>query len=253
MRLQKLAMLLALGPVLTACSSWERPGSNVSSNSSSSPSVSKEASTAPKVDLETLSKYTSGWPEASQKAARMMIEKYGEPSESTDRMLVWRDQAPFKRITVTKEETEHKFPILHKDVIEHVIDYRPKTDKVDDVVKFDGSIYIDRTRGEMSARCDQEAMNLLALNLAHEVFTGKREVEDARTEFGRQALAFMNGEKGSYTEGLQFGRQMNTADADESISSQINFRQAQEAAPEDEATMNREEQLDQIEREEMTE
>lgn len=252
MRMQRMAMLLALGPILTACSSWEKPGSNVSSNSASS-SVSKESAATPKVDLETLSKYTSGWPESSQKAARTMIEKYGEPAETTDRMLIWRDQSPFKRIIVYKEEVEHKFPILHKDVIEHVVDYRPKADMVDDLYKFDGSIYVDRTRGEISSRCDQEAMNLLALNLAHEVFTGKKDVESARIEFGRQALAFMNGEKGSYTESLQFGRQMNTADADQSMSSQMNFRQAQEATPEDEAMVEREEKLEKIEREEMTE
>ena len=31
----------------------------------------------------------SGWPKASQMAAKMMIDKYGKPNESTLHMLIW--------------------------------------------------------------------------------------------------------------------------------------------------------------------
>jgi hypothetical protein len=45
---------------------------------------------------------------------------------------------------------------------------------------FDGSILVDRTRGEVAARCDSEAANVLGLNMVHELVTGKRTVEEAR-------------------------------------------------------------------------
>jgi hypothetical protein len=47
---------------------------------------------------------------------------------------------------------------------------------------FDGSVLVDRTKGEMSARCEGEAANFLALNLADEIVHGKKDVATARNE-----------------------------------------------------------------------
>jgi hypothetical protein len=38
---------------------------------------------------------------------------------------------------------------------------------------FDGSILVDRTRGEVAARCDSEAANVLGLNMVQELVMGK--------------------------------------------------------------------------------
>lgn len=38
-----------------------------------------------------------------------------------------------------------------------------------ELVRFDGSVIIDRTAGEVAARCDMEAMNILTLNLVHDI------------------------------------------------------------------------------------
>lgn len=51
------------------------------------------------------------------------------------------------------------------------------------------SIVVDRTRAEVSARCDSEAANVLGLHMVHEIATGKRVVAGARhtVSFGRLA------------------------------------------------------------------
>jgi hypothetical protein len=53
-----------------------------------------------------------------------MLAKYGVPQEATAEQLVWHRMGQYKRITVTKIEDPHDFPLPHTDYIEHTIDYR---------------------------------------------------------------------------------------------------------------------------------
>ena len=53
-------------------------------------------------------------------------------------------------------------------------------EKFSELAKFDGSLIVERTAGEVSARCDMEATNFLALNMMHEIVSGKRTDEEAR-------------------------------------------------------------------------
>jgi hypothetical protein len=56
----------------------------------------------------------------------------------------------------------------------------------------------------MSAMCDKEDMNFLALNLAHEILTGKRTVEEARQFQAETVKAYLAGEKHPYTQKFVF-------------------------------------------------
>jgi hypothetical protein len=154
------------------------------------------------------------WPKEAKKSAEMMIQKYGTPDEITAMRLVWHDNGPWKRTIVTKEETDHAFPMPHKDVLEQVIDYRVPTDKVDELAKYDGSVIVERTKGELSARCDKEEANFLALNLANDVATGKKEPEEAREEYAKTIKDLMAGKKDPYVQKLQFAAQRSAADPD---------------------------------------
>ncbi|HXH73467.1 MAG TPA: hypothetical protein VNJ08_00780 [Bacteriovoracaceae bacterium] len=158
--------------------------------------------------------WTKGWPETAKLAAHSMISKYGPPKEATPSMLIWEKTGPFKRTIVYKQETSHRFPFAHKDVLEQVVDYRVPAAKVDELFKFNGSLKIDRTRGELSSRCDKEAMNLLALNLADEVIRDMRSVEDARKEFASAAQTYMIGNANRYNTALMFTPAAETFDAD---------------------------------------
>jgi hypothetical protein len=58
---------------------------------------------------------------------------------------------------------------------------------------FDGSVLVDRTKGEMSARCEGEAANFLALTLAADIVHGRKDVESARKEYGEAMKARQRG------------------------------------------------------------
>jgi hypothetical protein len=61
-------------------------------------------------------------------------------------------------------------------------------------------------------------MNYLALNLANDIVTGKRSVEDARAFYAKTAKAFKSGEKHPYTQRLQFKvERTGTADPDKPV------------------------------------
>ncbi|HEX5057241.1 MAG TPA: hypothetical protein VFX02_12195 [Gammaproteobacteria bacterium] len=154
------------------------------------------------------------WKETPQKVAREMLKKYGQPQEVTENMLVWHDNGPWKHTVITNEEIDHKFPLPHKDALLQVVAYQVPTDKFDELAAFDGSVVVDRTRGEIGAHCDNEAANFLALNLANEIATGKRSVEEARKIYGEQIVAFAKGKPSSYTKELNFRSQFTAPDAD---------------------------------------
>ena len=144
------------------------------------------------------------WPEMPKMAARTLIAQYGQPHELTASQLIWHENGPWKRTILYRDEIPHHFPKPHTDFLEQVIDYQVPTDKFDDLAAYDGSVIVERTKGEISARCDKEGLNFLALNLAHEIVTGSTGVDQARKTYGENAMKFLMGEVTPLTAGLQF-------------------------------------------------
>lgn len=169
------------------------------------------------IDRASVRRATSTWHPAAQEAVTYMIDKYGPPAELTASMAVWNETGPWKRSIVYAQAVQHDFPMPHPDVFEQFIDYRAPTDRYDELAAYDGSVIVERTKGEMSARCDKEAANFLALNLAHEIATGVRTPEDARRVYGEQIKMVMDGQMTSYTSGLMFTPPPNGADPDRPI------------------------------------
>ncbi len=147
---------------------------------------------------------TQGWPESSRKAIKHMTDTYGAPAAVGAGMVIWGETGPWKRTIVFSKEVPHHFPMEHPDVMQQWVNYQAPVDRYDDLAQYDGSVVMERTSGEMSARCDKEPANFLAVNLAHDVATGKRTVEDARMEYGKQIKGLMAGEKSDYTSGIMF-------------------------------------------------
>ena len=156
----------------------------------------------------------NSWPEASRMAAEEITAKYGNPDMSTEDALVWKDKGVWKKICVDKMETKHSFPIEHTDMMETTINYKVPIDKMDELGRFDGSVTFDRTRGTMSARCDKEANNFLALNLAHDIITNKKTVAQARLAYGDIVKQKMKGQNPLYMQKLTFTTQAKAADPD---------------------------------------
>ncbi len=157
----------------------------------------------------------TGWPAKSQEVANTMMSKYGAPNEVTGTMLVWHNNGPWKRTILYKEEIPHDFPKPHTDLLQQFVHYKTPLDKYNDLANFDGSVIVERTKGEMSARCDKEEMNFLALNLANDVATGKKTIEEARAYYAKAAMDFMQGKMDPYVQGLKFSANgANTKDPD---------------------------------------
>jgi hypothetical protein len=56
-------------------------------------------------------------------------------------------------------------------------------------------VIVERTKGEISARCDKEVANILALNLANDIIEDKRSVEEARQYYADAMMQVLKGEK----------------------------------------------------------
>ncbi len=119
---------------------------------------------------------------------------------------------------LTADEVVHNFPTTHTDYLTQYVDYPVPVEKASELIAFDGSVLIDRTSGELGARCDHEAYNTLTLNLAVEIINGTRTVDDARRFYAETAAAFVMGRPAPYAEGLLFEpASEGAADPDESV------------------------------------
>lgn len=164
------------------------------------------------------SQIIQNWPNVSQKAANAMIEKYGQPDEMTDMLLIWRDNGPFVRTIVYGYEIDHNFPKPHKDVLEQFIRYDVPEDMFDDLAHFDGSVIAERTKGELSGRCDSEHANLISLNLADDIIKGEKSVEEARQAYAEAIKQVSAGNPPEIAQMLTFEPpQSNVNNADEAI------------------------------------
>lgn len=167
-----------------------------------------------KMDMAHMQEMMRDWPQASKDAVQFMTTRYGAPASVSSAMATWGETGPWKRTIVFAQEYVHEFPMRHTDVMQQWIDYKAAPTTYAMLAAYDGSVVMERTTGEMSARCDKEAANFLALNLADEIARGKRSVRDARRMYAEQIMAMKASKPAPYTEKLLFGKMMNTNDPD---------------------------------------
>ena len=144
------------------------------------------------------------WPDAQKHVARQMLDRYGPPNEATPTKLFWYRNGPWKRTELTSDAAVHNWPAPHSDFLTQVIDYRVPPEMLQGIAEFDGSILVDRTAGELAARCDSESASVVSLNMVHEIVTGKRTVEDARETLGQNKIGYTLGRDAPYAERLLF-------------------------------------------------
>src|SRR5215218_7123660 len=169
------------------------------------------------VEPEDVERISAAWPGPQQNVARQLLDKYGPPNEATPTRLFWHRNGPWKRTELTSDAVVHHWPAPHTDFLTQYIDYRVPPELTHLITMFDGSILVDRTRGEVAARCDSEAANVLGLNMVHELVTGKRTVEEARHTSEQSTVAYNAGREAPYAERLLFEvPQGGTEDLDES-------------------------------------
>lgn len=165
--------------------------------------------------LAWVQKHAASWPEKTRRVAAQLITKYGPPAEFTERQISWYANGPWKRTTLYKEEVQHNFANPHKNVLEQTVSYRVPPEKLAALAQFNGSIVVNRTRGEMSSTSDAEDTNFLALNVADDLIRGERDAEQARTYYAQIIRAKMIKEPEAYLQSLKFKPATNTSDPDE--------------------------------------
>lgn len=166
-----------------------------------------------KVDQAMVDKVLASWKMAPREVARKTIAQYGPPHEVSANRLIWMNNGPWKMTELVNEEIPHDFPMPHHDMLRQVIGWKVPVDKFDELAEYDGSVIVERTKGEVSARCDKEEANFLALNLAHDIVMGKKSVRDARKAY-TEAVGEMKHPE--YMKGLMFTPPMGMqGDADE--------------------------------------
>lgn len=179
--------------------------------------------------LEDVSRTIEHWPDESREAAKLVIDKYGPPPEMTDSELIWDRPGPWKRIVASKAFHRHNFPAPHADAVQSFIDYRVPLEKVSELAEFDGSVILDRTAGEVSARCHDEEANFLALNLMHDIVTGEKTADEARDYYAKEFADYRRKKPTPYMEGLHFKPAAGSAaDPDQRVLSDEDLQRAQE-------------------------
>lgn len=168
------------------------------------------------------------WPDESREAAQIVIDTYGEPHEATESLLVWHNVGPWKRMVASRTYYPHDFPIPHIDSVESVIDYRIPAEHATPLAEFDGSLVVERTAGEVSARCHDEQANFLALNLMNDIVTGEKSPQEARRYYAKEFLAVRRNRPTPYLERLHFTPGTETGDRDRRILSDEDLHRASE-------------------------
>src|SRR5918993_4709897 len=164
--------------------------------------VAQQPASAPSLGAEQV---IASWRAKPAEVARTMIKKYDQPQEVTSNRLVWHRNGPWKFSELVNEEIPHSFPMAHTDMLYQSIAYRIEPEKADELIQYDGSIILERTKGEIAARCDKEEANFLAINLAHDIATGKRTVDDARRFYAESIQTMMKtGKPNEYLQGFRF-------------------------------------------------
>ncbi|MDD5655993.1 MAG: hypothetical protein PHF00_01905 [Elusimicrobia bacterium] len=136
------------------------------------------------------------WRPASRRLVALMIEKYGPPSRISAERVVWGRRGPWKRIAVSRASARP---------LEQVVEYAVPESRSAQLRRFGrGLTVIDPAKGELGAASDRESRNVLALNLAYDIATGRRTPEQAGRFYDSTLRLAAAGKSSPYLERLMF-------------------------------------------------
>jgi hypothetical protein len=159
---------------------------------------------ASRVRVETIDPVVAQWPRGARQTARDVVRRYGLPHEETPSRLIWHYADPWKRVIAHRNGVLHQFPFPHRDYLEQTVNLRVPLERCSELAAFNGSVVVDRTRGEVTVHCSNEAANFLLINLAHDIALGKLTAAEARRACAGAAAAMRMRWPIPYTVGLNF-------------------------------------------------
>ena len=154
--------------------------------------------------LDRAQTVTIDWYIHSQLAALRLIEAYGPPDQIEKDRLTWHHRGPWQRI-VSWNARDYQYPAPDGvDSVEQTVPYAVPADKRAALAAFSGRIQVSGDGSELSARGADEPVNLLALNLAHEIIRGVRSPQEARLFYERVRELSAAGKSSPYMAELFF-------------------------------------------------
>jgi hypothetical protein len=144
------------------------------------------------------------WPGRPRSEARVLIAKYGEPSNFDDNSLVWYKNGPWQKTVVYRQAPRGILGFHSNDILEQTIAYLVPDGKIPEVKRFDGRIRFDKANGQLSSVSESENLNYLALNLVDEIVTDKRNADEARDFYRKTMRLTESGKTSAYLDGFLF-------------------------------------------------
>lgn len=139
--------------------------------------------------LNEESKYTNGWENSDAvEYANKLIEFYGEPTESTSKLLFWDNITPFKYVYIMDESIPHRFPEPHRDYVYSTIELDLSPYLVGLCAYVTGSIIVDGLKNEVTARCGTLYANAVTLGFVEDLKNGNVSTDknEAKDEYARR-------------------------------------------------------------------
>lgn len=152
----------------------------------------------------SVSQAIANWGREPQALAKALYQKYGPPDLASSEHLVWKEKGPWYLTVVQNDQVVHNWPVPHYDFLYQVIRYPIDPKYYGDLVKFNGSMILDRTLGFVGSMCGDEGMNFLAVNLAHDIAAGDLSVSEAQAAYIEAYNQYKAGGAPAYTQGIQF-------------------------------------------------
>jgi hypothetical protein len=138
---------------------------------------------------------TQGWPRNAQDAARRMAAQYGPPDRAYDDHWVWDGRYPFKRVVVRG---------TGRSPLESVVTYPVPVVRQRELSRFPHGLGFNAVKEELSARSDDDKVNLLVLNLGSEIASGRLDAAQAEERFSKAVDLSMSGKSQPEMERLEF-------------------------------------------------
>lgn len=153
-------------------------------------------------DAKTL---IASWPELTRAGAESLIAKYGPPDSVSDDRLAWNNKDKWRVVAVyrdaVRDDDEAETPRFVVNEVNYTV---PDNKAAAELIRFDRGLVIDQVRGTVAAQGESEKYNMLVLNLADEIVTGKRTLAAAQTFFKKTQKAIAAGKKFTYLDEIRF-------------------------------------------------
>ncbi len=146
----------------------------------------------------------SDWYVFPQLAALKLIEEYGPPDSIEPGRMAWYKRSPWQKIVVWNSRDYYRPVSDDIDCVEQTIPYAVPADKRAALESFSPRLRVSGDGSEISVRGSEEPLNLLALNLAHEIVRGLRTPEEARRFYERTWDLSRAGKSSAYMQELFF-------------------------------------------------